>query len=262
MVCPGLALGGLVPCSLRQLLPRHAGVAVTIRHSSCCLPQAAGIRSCAPLLSPPSPVQLSASMSLQRQGGVGGGCCGFPRDKASSCNRYSASLEINRGGSIEATPHPGECKAIVLAARGQGPPFCAQGLAYPRPHVRVGMKSTAGPRGGPGVLLPFPHKRLEQGHLNSGPVMRSGNLEEREEDAPAVQHLLAPLARLQAGAGYWEEAACLLKARLSALGIQGAVEAWSPGGRASLCSHPGPTLSFPGSWPVTGVSWLLVSWYV
>ena len=37
---------------------------------------------------PPSSVQLSASMSLQRQSGVGGGCCGFPRDKASSCSRH------------------------------------------------------------------------------------------------------------------------------------------------------------------------------
>ena len=165
-------------------------------------------------------------------------------------------------GSIEATPHSGVHKAIVLAARGQGPPFCAQGLACPWAYVRVGRKSTAGLCGGPGVLLPFPHRRLEQGHLNSSPVMRSGNLEERDEAAPAVQHLPAPLARLQEGAGYWGEVTWLLKACPYTLGVQGAVEAWSPGGRAFFCSHPGPALSFPGSWLVTRVSWLLVSWHV
>lgn len=165
-------------------------------------------------------------------------------------------------GSIEATPHPGVRKAIVLAARGQGPPFCAQGLACPWAFVRVGRKSTAGLCGEPGVLLPFPRRRLEQGHLNSSPVMRSGNLEERDEAAPAVQHLPAPLARLQAGAGYWGEVTWLLKACPSTLGVQGAMEAWSPGGRAFFCSRPGPALSSPGSWPVTRVSWLLVSWHV
>lgn len=76
-------------------------------------------------------------------------------------------------------------KAIVPAARGQGPPW----------------KSTAGALGGPEVLLPFSHKRLEQGHLRVLPGDEiQENLEEREEDAPAVQHLPAPLARLR-----WEQ---------------------------------------------------------
>lgn len=174
--------------------------------AACPRPQGSGAASlfCAPLI---CTTQCQHVLPETEQSG-GAGAVASPGTKPAPAVD-TASLEINRGGSIEATPHPGECKAIVPAARGQGPPW----------------KSTAGALGGPEVLLPFSHKRLEQGHLKSCPVMRSGNLEEREEDAPAVQHLPAPLARLQVGAGYWEEAACLLRAHPSALGVQGAVEA-------------------------------------
>lgn len=103
-VCPGLALGGLALRSLRQLLPRQASAAVTICHSSCCLPQATGIRSCVALLSPSSSVQLRASMSLQRWGGIRGGCCGFPRDKASSCTRYSGEQQSPVAGVHRSHP--------------------------------------------------------------------------------------------------------------------------------------------------------------
>lgn len=149
----------------------------------------------------------------------------------------TASLESNRGGSIEATPHPGECKASDQQLEGRGL------LGNPQQVPLVGLRSCS----------PFPTRGWSRViPRESCPVMRSGNLEEREEDAPAVQHLPAPLARLR-----WEQDTGKKQPALGLIHLLwGFKGLWRPraqeGGLPSALT-PGPTLSFPGSWPMTGV---------
>lgn len=106
----------------------------------------------------------------------------------------------------------------------------------------MGRKSTAGALGGPTGPAPLFPQEAGAGSSELLPGDEIRNLEERE-DAPAVQHLPAPLARLQVGAGYWEEAACLLRGSSICFGGSRSCGGLEPRREGFLCSHQVPLLS-------------------
>lgn len=120
----------------------------------------------------------------------------------------------------------------------------------------LGRRITAGHHGRPGVLLTCPHKRLEQSHLCSGPVIKSslmvlGTYGRGDTDDPSLSSCLRlPLLssmRKQAG----RHKACLSSQGWSALEVQfaaGGLRLWRE--RLPSAFHPGPVfyLSLFGLW--------------
>lgn len=110
----------------------------------------------------------------------------------------------------------------------------------------------------------LPHKRLEQCNLNSGSsdeikvTYRRGRRRPSLPPPASIFQLPWLSSRRKQGGG--KKHTCLPRAGLSASGVHGAMQAWSPGGKASLCFHPGPALAFSGPWPMAGVSWTCGFW--